>query len=66
MAEVIKFLESDQRYVAACGSCGCTEFSLIIDDVGGLEWTTIKGTECTDCGEVIEWIKVTREDDQDN
>jgi hypothetical protein len=59
MAEVIK-LGGDGRPVLSC-DCGCQEFYILADSFG--DWNTIEGTECLDCGNIVDWIKVTLDDD---
>jgi predicted nucleic-acid-binding Zn-ribbon protein len=60
MGKVIEF-SGDGRPVVPCEKCGCQEFYIIADRFGG--WNAIEGTECIDCGNIVDWIKVTLDDD---
>ena len=60
MAKIIK-LQVNGKPVAQC-DCDCQEFYILLNGFGDT-WDEIKGTECVDCGNIIDWVKVVREDD---
>ncbi len=62
MSEVIKGLFADKEPVAAC-ECGDTLFFLRTDGFGD-NWERIIGTECAGCGDIINWVRVEREEKQ--
>ena len=52
-------LYSPEEYHATCPECGSTAWFLRINGLGD-SWDKLTGSECMDCGFLIDWIEVSR------
>lgn len=59
MGDIIK-ADFNTRPVAYCPECGNTSWHLLLDAFGN-QWEKIIGTECTNCGFIINWVLAEKE-----
>ena len=59
MAEVIS-LDYFQP-VAGCPNCGGQEFYIMLNGYNQ-NWDAVVGTQCCNCGMIIQWIEATKDD----
>jgi len=48
-------IRDNPEYTAKCPSCGCSDWKIVLDDVG-LDWEKILGTRCSGCGFMVDWV----------
>jgi hypothetical protein len=54
MATIYDWQDYQNKPVAKC-VCGSTTFYILVNDYGD-SWDKIIGTECMECGEIINWV----------
>lgn len=59
MAEVIQFADNQLHPMATCGNCGGQHWLILVDGFND-QWENIVGIQCSECRDVIKWVRAER------